>query len=114
MSGVPLPPQKHRKIRNLTDAYTTHMLVQALITSRLDYCISFFVGIPKFLKERLQKIQNKAARLITRKGEADSKTILKELNWLPIEPRIDLKIACRVYKCLLGLAPPPPLPFRIN
>ena len=93
------------KIRNLTDAHTTHMLVHALITSRLDYCNSLLVGIPKFLKERLQKIQNKAARLITRKGGADSKIILKELYWLPIEPRIDLKIACHVYKCLLGLAP---------
>ena len=57
------------------------------------------------LKERLQKIQNKAARLITRKGEDDS-TILKELHWLPIEARIDFKIACHVYKCLHGLAPP--------
>ena len=96
------------KIRNLIDAHTTHMLVYAFITSCLDYCISLLVGIPKFLKERLQKIKNKAARLITRKGEDDSKTILKELHWLPIEARIDFKIACHVYKCLHGLAPPPP------
>ena len=62
------------KIRNLIDAHTTHMLVHASITSRLDYCNSLLVGIPKFLKERLQKkIQNKADRLITRKGEDDSK-----------------------------------------
>ena len=94
------------KIRNLTDAHTTHMLVHAFIKSRLDYCNSLLVGIPKFLKERLQKIQNKAARLITRKGEDDSKTILKELRWLPIEARIDFKIACHVYKCFHGLAPP--------
>ena len=94
------------KIRNLIDAHTTHMLVHAFITSRLDYCNSLLVGIPKFLKERLQKIQNKAARLITRKGEDDSKTILKELHWLPIEARIEFIIACHVYKCLHGLAPP--------
>ena len=93
-----------RKIRNLIDVHTTHMLVHAFITSRLDYCNSLLVCIPKFLKERLQKIQNKAARLITRKGEDDS-TILKELHWIPIEARIDFKIACHVYKCLHGLAP---------
>ena len=81
------------KIRNLIDAHTTHMLVHVFITSRLDYCILLLVGILKFLKERLQKVQYKAAILITRKGEDDSKTILKELNWLPIEVRIDSKIA---------------------
>ena len=98
------------KIRDLIDAHTTHMLAHAFITSRLDYCNSLLVGIPKFLKERLQKIQNKAARLITRKGEDDSKTILKELHWLPKEARIDFKIALHVYKCLHGLPPPPLLP----
>ena len=34
------------KIRNLIDANTTHMLVHAFITSRLDYCNSLLVGIP--------------------------------------------------------------------
>ena len=56
--------------------------------------------------KRLHKMQNKAARLITRKGEDDSQTILKELHWLPIEARINFKIACHVNKCLHGLAPP--------
>ena len=93
-------------MRNLIDAHTTHMLAHAFITSRLDYCNSLLVGIPKFLKERLQKLQNKATRLITRKGEDDSKTILKELHWPPIEARIGFKIACHVYKCPHGFAPP--------
>ena len=66
------------KIRNLINAHTTHMRVHAFITSRLDYCNSLLVGIPKFLKERLQKkIQNKAARLITRKGEDELKNNIK-------------------------------------
>ena len=71
----------------------------------------------KVSQGKITKNPNKAARLITGKGEDDSKTILKELHWLPIKARIDFKIACHVYKCLHGLAPPPPpppLPFRIN
>ena len=70
-------PRNIGKIRNLVNAHTTHMLVYAFITSRFDYCNSLLVGIPKFLKERLQKIQNKAARLITRKGEDELKNNIK-------------------------------------
>ena len=99
------------KIRNLIDAHSTHMLVHAFITSRYNYCNSLLVGVPKFLKERLQKIQNKAARLITRREEDDSKTIIKELHWLPIEARIDFKIACHALQ--ISLWSRSPLPFRI-
>ena len=70
-------PRNIGKIRNLIDGHTTHMLVHAFITSRLDYCNSLLVGIPKFLKERFKKIQNKAARLITRKGEDELKNNIK-------------------------------------
>ena len=35
-------PRNIGKIRNLIDAHTTHMLVHAFITSRLDYCNSHF------------------------------------------------------------------------
>ena len=98
--------EKSEGLETSLNAHTTYMLVHAFIISRLDYCNSLLVGITKFLKKRLQKIQNKAARLITRKGEDDSKTILKELHWLPIEAEIDFKIACHVYKCFHGLSPP--------
>ena len=82
------------------------MIDHAYITSRFDYnCNSLLVGIPKFLKERLQKIHNKAARLATRKGEYDSKNI--ERNALAAKGgRIDFRIASHVYKCLHGLAHP--------
>ena len=45
---------------------TTHSLVQAFITSRLDYyyCNSLLSGTPCYLIQRLQKVQNKAARLV--------------------------------------------------
>ena len=94
------------KIRNFIDNDTTHMLVHSFITSRLDYCNALLTGIPSYLINRLQKIQNKAARLVVRKGrDVESKEILKHLHWLPVQKRIDFKIACYTYKCLHDLAP---------
>ena len=94
------------KIRDILDIDTTHMLTHAFITSRLDYCNSLLTGIPKYMIQRLQNIQNKAARLVLRKGkDVPTKAVLKELHWLPIEERINFKIATQTYKCLNDSAP---------
>ena len=56
--------------------------------------------------ERLQKIQNKAARLVLRKARKhDSKELLRLLHWLPVQKRIDFKIDCLVFKSLNNLSP---------
>jgi len=41
-------------------------LVQAFISSRLDYCNSVLYGVTDNLLQRLQSVQNAATRLITR------------------------------------------------
>ena len=54
------------------------MLVHSFVTSRLNYCNSLYAGLPRYLLERLQKIQNKAVRLVLRKGHKhDSKDLLR-------------------------------------
>ena len=42
-------------------------LVQALVISRLDYCNSVLYGIPAIHTNKLQRVQNAAARLLTNK-----------------------------------------------
>jgi len=54
-----------RTIRKCLTPETTRTLVQAFIGSRLDYCNSLLVGISAQLLQRLQVIQNAAARLVT-------------------------------------------------
>ena len=85
------------------------MLVHSFVTSRLDYCNCLnclYAGVPHYLLERLQKIQNKAARLVIRKGRKhDSKEHLRLLHWLPVQKRVDFKIACLVFKSLNNLSP---------
>ena len=80
--------------------------VQALITSRLDYCNSLFINISAVHLERLQRLQNKAARLVSRVSSREHVTpILQQLHWLPIHCRAPYKILLMVFKCIHGLAP---------
>ena len=55
---------------------------------------------------RLQRIQNSAARLISRKRKYDHITpVLKELHWLPIEYRIKFKLCIFAYRHFEGTLP---------
>ncbi len=56
-------------------------------------------GHPHYLLQRLQYVQNAAARLIAEKGKYDHVTqIRKALHWLPIKHRIDFKVLVHAYK----------------
>ena len=79
------------------------MLVNSLVISRLDYCNSVLYGIPKYQRDKLQRIQNIAARMISGTRSTDHITpILKNLHWLPVEARINFKILLITYKILNG------------
>jgi len=68
------------------------MLVNSLAISRLDYCNSLLYDIPKYQSNKLQRIQNNAARMITGARSSDHITpILKSLQWLPVEAKVNFK-----------------------
>lgn len=81
-------------------------LVSSLVTSRLDYGNALLYKINVSATARLQRVQNTAARLITRKKKYDSITpVLKHLHWLPVQYRSKFKILLYVFKSLHGKAP---------
>ena len=79
--------------------------VNAFVISRLDYCNSVLYGLPKLEHDKLQRIQNIAARLITGTKRKEHITpALKDLHWLPVKSRIVFRILLLTYKALNGLS----------
>ena len=94
------------KLRQYLSSEAATNLIHAFITSRLDYGNSLLVGLPDKEIAKLQKVQNTAARILSRiKKHEHISPILMELHWLKIKERIDFKILVLTYKCLNSLAP---------
>ena len=94
------------KIRKCLTTDACRTLVQANVTSRLDYANSLLYGLPDTLLCKLQRVQNAAARLITRTQRRDHITpVLVELHWLPVEQRLAYKILLYTFKATKGDAP---------
>lgn len=93
-------------IRKMLTRRATETLVHAFITSRLDYCNSLLYGHPAVTINKLQRIQNTAARIVTCTRKREHITpILQELHWLPVAQRITYKLLTLTYQALHGQAP---------
>ena len=93
-------------IRYLITQEAAAQLVHSLVTSRLDYCNSLLYGLPDSLLSRLQRVQNVAARIVTRAKKFDHmQPILRDLHWLPVKYRIVFKVLLLTYRALHGTAP---------
>ncbi|XP_033747064.1 uncharacterized protein LOC117332287 [Pecten maximus] len=94
------------RIRQFITMDACKTLVHSLVTSRLDYGNALLYGVPANVSGRLQKLQNTAARLVTRTRKRDHIThVLMSLHWLPVEYRFQYKMLMYTYKALNGLAP---------
>ena len=72
-----------------------------MIDGRLDYCNSVLYRTSLVNINKLQRVQNSAARIVTKSSRFDHITpVLAELHWLPIQYRIQFKIAVTAFKVL--------------
>ena len=91
--------------RHFIDFETCHHIVRSLVLSKLDYCNVLLNGLAKKDLKRLQKLQNKCARLICQIPRSDHITpSLAQLHWLIISDRIIYKTVLHVFKSLQGLS----------
>ena len=95
-----------KRIRKYLSRDVTEQVVHAFVTSCLDFGNSLLHGIPKGSIQRLQLLQNAAARVITGTGKFEHITpVLQELHWLPIRYRSIFKILLITFKTLNGEGP---------
>ena len=81
-------------------------LVHAFIIGRIDYCSSLLYGLPSVHLNKLQRVQNSAARLICNISRYEHITpVLHTLHWLPVQYRVNFKVLMLAFKTIHGLAP---------
>ena len=95
-----------KRIRKHLSYKSTEILVHGLVHSHIDFCNGLFTDIPAYQIDRLQKVQNQAARIVANSSTyRPSVEILKSLHWLPVKARIMFKILVTVFRVVQGTAP---------
>lgn len=93
-------------VRKYITTDSCEKLVHSFVTSKLDYCNSLLVNLPKRDIAKLQKVQNVAARIVIRCNSPDAiSPLLLSLHWLPVPLRTVYKLMLLTYKCLNGEGP---------
>ena len=82
-----------QRIHRYLDLNGAKLLANALVSSHLDYCNSLLSGITDTDLAKLQGVQNRLARVVTKSAPfTRSVPLLRSLHWLPVEFRVDFKI----------------------
>ena len=92
----------------LYDAESAKTLVHPFITSRIHGCNTLLAGSPRTITDRLQRLLNAAACVISNTGKFDrglTHLLHFELHWLDVPQRILHKLGVTVHRCLQGKAP---------
>ena len=95
-----------RRVRPCLDSETAANIATALVHSKLDYCNSLFINLPKAEINRLQIIQNTLARTVANLKRGDHITpTLQSLHWLKINERISYKLLSLTFTALSSNKP---------
>jgi len=98
-----------RRLRRSLDSDWLAILVYAVITSRIDCCNTVLAGAPRTVTDKLQRVLNAAARVVTGTRKFDrglGQTLHDELHWLDDPDQVFFKLVVTVHRCLNGRALP--------
>jgi len=88
------PPHSHLLMLDLAQT-----LACSLILCRIDYYNSVLHGAPSSAIQKLQRVQNNAARIVLQAPRrSDVNSLLQALHWLPVEQLINYKLAVLTFK----------------
>jgi len=95
-----------RQARRYVPQNTLITIYKSLIEPVFDYCDVVWGNLNRTLTTRLQELQNRAARIITREGyDVRSTTIRGELSWDDLETTRRKHIAILLYKIVNNRSP---------
>ncbi len=95
-----------RSLRNIVSTDSLIHMSSAIVQPHLDYEDAVYDSNSQTSKYRLQKLQTRAAKLITGSGPHTSRNLMfNKLKWLSLQQRRDFHKCILVYKCRMGLAP---------
>ena len=93
-------------LRPFISESTALQIYQALILPHFDYCSPVWDELSVTLSDKLQKLQNRAARVIARSSYDTSASILLiRLNWHNLSTRRKKLKATLMFKIIKGLSP---------
>jgi hypothetical protein len=88
-------------IRPMLDREVANTIACSIVNTRLDYCNSLLYRTKVGNIKKLQRVQNSLARVVACSSQRDHITpVLKELHWLPVQQRIEYKVALVTHKVL--------------
>ena len=94
------------RIRHLFTKPVLLTILNSLTFSTLFYCSTVWAGTSKQNLQKLQLVQNFAARLLTDTKKFDHiSPVLRELGWPSIKDQLLVRDTTQVYKIVIGLRP---------
>ena len=94
-----------KRIKPFVTPEILHYIYNALVRPLFDYCSIVWGICGKTLPEKIQKLQNRAARISTSSYDADAGYLLQQLGWKDLIAQRQIQVALMVFKALNDLAP---------
>ena len=95
-----------KRVRPFISKETAILIYNTLIMPHFDYCSPVWDCLSGYLSDKLQKLQNRAARVITKSPfDASSNHLLSTLSWERLSLRRKKQKALMMYKTMNGFAP---------
>jgi hypothetical protein len=98
--------QALRHIRKRVPEDVALSIASSMIGARLDYCNSILHGTSLSNIQKLQRVQNSLARIVTGTRRSEHITpVLARLHWLPLAMRVEYKVALLTFKVITTQQP---------
>jgi hypothetical protein len=95
------------KCRRFLDKKSMFILLEALVNSRINYCVSLYYGLPSKQHKKLQSVLNYGIRLLDKLKKKESvSSSFSKYGWLNVSQRVVLRLASIAFSAIKSGSPP--------